>query len=441
MGDTSSTVIQADDQPAIAVMPWYRSITAEQWKTLVAAFLGWMLDAMDFVLYLMAVTTLQREFDYDTAASGLLATVALLASAVGGVVFGVVADRFGRTRALMATIVIYSFCSLGTATAQNLAQLLVWRALLGLGIGGEWASGAVLISETWPAEHRDKAMGIMQSGWALGYILAAVAAAIVLPLFGWRALFVVGALPALLVFWLRREVHEPQVWLARRQREISIVEPLRMIFGRALFTRTLLGALLFGTVMFAYWGLFTWLPAFLALPIEEGGAGLGIVNSLSWIVTMQLGAFAGYLSFGFVADRLGRRRTFILYLVAAAALVPIYGHGARSPTTLLLLGPLVGFFGHGYFSLFGTLLAELFPTAARATGQGVTYSVARGLSALAPYTVGVLANIHGVGPALTLTSAFFLTGAVLILLLPRPESAGVDDNGTLPTSLTRDAEG
>jgi MFS family permease len=430
MGDTSQAAILTDDA---VVVPWYRSVTPAQWKTLTAAFLGWMLDAMDFVLYLMAVTTLQKEFGYDTAASGLLATVALLASAVGGVVFGVVADRFGRTRALMATIVIYSFCSLGTATAQNLGQLLVWRALLGLGIGGEWASGAVLVSETWPAEHRDKAMSIMQSGWALGYILAAVVAAIVLPLAGWRALFVVGALPALLVFWLRREVREPDVWLARRQCEAGIVEPLRMIFGRPLISRTLLGTLLFGTVMFAYWGLFTWLPAFLALPIEEGGAGLGVVNSLSWIITMQLGAFAGYLSFGFVAGRLGRRRTFIAFLLAAATLVPIYGHGARNPTALLLLGPLVGFFGHGYFSLFGSLLAELFPTAARATGQGVTYSIARGLSALAPYTVGVLANTHGVGPALTLTSAFFLLGAGLILLLPRPEHHGVENNVALQT--------
>src|SRR5262249_20629285 len=150
------------------------------------ALLGWMLDAMDFVLYLMVVTTLKEEFEYGSDIAGLLATIALLASAGGGLLFGLIADRFGRTRALMATIVLFSLGSLGTATAQNLMQLILWRALVGLGVGGEWSSGAVLVSETWPAEHRDKAMSIMQSGWALGYMLAAVAAAVIVPWLGWR---------------------------------------------------------------------------------------------------------------------------------------------------------------------------------------------------------------------------------------------------------------
>ncbi len=401
--------------------PWYRTITSEQWKALVAAKLGYVLDAMDFVLYLMAITELKSEFKLDRGTAGLLATVALLTSALGGVVFGVVADRFGRTRALMATILIYSFCSLGTATAQTLWELMLWRALLGLGMGGEWSAGAVLVSETWPALHRDKAIGIMQSGWALGYLLAAVVAAVVLPTLGWRWLFVIGALPALLVFWVRRAVREPAVWLEQRGVASAAVHPLRAIFGPELLGRTVLATLLTAAVMFAYWGFFTWLPNYLASPPVEGGAGMGIVKSMSWIVPMQLGAYLGYLTFGFLANRLGRKVTFISFLAIAAILVPVYGQIAHSPLLLLALGPLVGFFGHGYFSIFGSMLAELYPTSVRSTGQGFCYGAGRGSSALAPFTIGALADRVGIGSALALTSAFFVLGAGLVLLLPTAE--------------------
>jgi MFS family permease len=407
-------------------LPWYQAATPEQWKALLAAMLGWMLDAMDAMLYVMAITTLQQEFDFREGTSGLIATVTLLTSAAGGLLFGIVADKVGRTRALMATILIYSLCSLGTATAQDVFQLLLWRALLGLGMGGEWASGAVLVSETWPPEHRAKAIGIMQSGWALGYILAAVVAAAVLPTLGWRWLFVVGALPALLVFWVRRDVSEPAVW-SRRQGQEAGGSFLREIFRPPLLGRTLMATALTASVMFAYWGLFTWLPGFLASPPERGGAGMSIVQSMAWIVPMQIGAFFGYLSFGFIADRLGRRVAFIGYLLAAAVLVPIYGQMARHPAVLMALGPVLGFVGHGYFSLFGALLAELFPTRVRGTGQGFTYNAGRALSAMAPFTIGALATTYGIGPALGLTSAFFVLGAVLMLLVPETRGKQLDD--------------
>jgi MFS family permease len=409
----------APNRETSSPIAWYRTITPVQWKVLVAALLGWMLDAMDFVLYLMAVTTLQEVFGYGKAMAGLLATIALVASAVGGVVFGLVADRFGRTRALMATVAIYSFCSLGTATAGSVAELILWRGLLGFGIGGEWASGAVLVSETWPPAHREKAISIMQSGWALGYLLAALVAAIVLPLWGWRWLFVVGALPALLILWVRRAIPEPALWLMRTSTEATAARPLRELFGQALFGRTVLATLLTGTVMFAYWGLFSWLPAFLASGQEQGGAGMSVAGSLGWIMPTQTGAFLGYLSFGFIAGRLGRRRTFILFLLVAAVLVPVYGRLGASPAWLMILSPFLGFFGHGYFSMFGALFAECFPTRVRATGQGFTYGAGRALSALAPLTIGALADVHGIGPALALTSAFFVAGAALILLLPQ----------------------
>ena len=406
---------------------WSRSITSTQWRALFAAQAGWMLDAMDVLLYTFALTTIQKEFQFDSATAGLLASVTLLASAIGGILFGVIADYVGRTKALIATILIYSFCSAGTATAQSLLQLILWRSLLGLGMGGEWSSGSVLVSETWPAEHRGKAIGIMQSGWALGYILAALVSAFVLPRFGWRALFLVGVLPALLTIWIRRRVSEPEVWNVAQTSSLQpsqfFKEKLREIFQPALLRRTLIATLLTSFVLFAYWGLFTWLPGFLSKPLAQGGAGMSIVKTSGWIIPMQIGAFFGYLSFGFISDRFGRKPAFIFYLVVAAILVPIYGQMARNDAMLLLLGPFIGFFGSGYFSLFGAMLAELFPTSIRATGQGFAYNAGRAFSALAPFIIGQLADIYGIGSALALTSAFFLIGAMMILLLP--ETRGV----------------
>jgi MFS family permease len=407
--------------PAI---PWYRTVTREQWRVLMAAKFGWMLDAMDFMLYTMAVGQLRAYFLFDDRTAGLLATVTLVMSGVGGTIFGYVADRFGRTRALMATILIFSVCSLGAATSQSVIQLLFWRAALGIGMGGEWASGAVLVSETWPAALRNKAISIMQSGWALGYMAASIAAAIILgsPSLGanaWRWLFVVGVVPAFLTLWIRRYVREPESW-SRRPKTTSGRNPFAVIFGPGLLGRSLLIIALGSAVQFANWGLFFWLPQFLARPVAQGGAGMGIVGQLPWIIPVQLGAYFGYLTFGFIADRIGRRQAFVLYMIAAAVLVPIYGQMARSPFVLLALGPLIGYFGYGYFSMFGGFVAELYPAAVRATGQGTSYNIGRMAGAVAPYTIGVIATRPGVGIglALSVTSAFFLLAAALVFTLP-----------------------
>src|SRR5688572_17435113 len=217
-------------------MSWYRTITADQWRTLAAAKLGWMLDAMDFMLYAMAIGQLRTYFGFNDATAGMLGTVTLVMSGVGGVLFGYLADRFGRTRALMGTILVFSLASLGAATSQSILQLLLWRAVLGIGMGGEWASGAVLISETWPPAHRNKAVSIMQSGWAIGYIAAALMAALILGAPGagpgaWRWLFLVGVLPAFFTLWIRRRVPEPAAWKQHGAKATG-VNPFRIIFGR-----------------------------------------------------------------------------------------------------------------------------------------------------------------------------------------------------------------
>ena len=416
-----------------AAVPWYRTVTREQWRVLLAAKFGWMLDAMDFMLYTMAVGQLRSYFGFGDDTAGMLGTATLVMSGVGGAIFGYVADRFGRTRALMGTILIFSLASLGAATSQTVMQLLIWRSILGIGMGGEWASGAVLVSETWPAHLRNKAISIMQSGWALGYMMASIAAALILgaPSLGadaWRWLFVVGVAPALFTLWIRRYVHEPETW-TRQPKAAGGRSPFAVVFGPSLIKRTLLIIALGSAVQFANWGLFFWLPAFLARPVAQGGAGMGVVGSLPWIIPVQLGAYAGYLTFGFIADRIGRRRAFVLYMIAAAILVPLYGQMARSPFILLALGPLIGYFGYGYFSMFGGFVAELYPASVRATGQGTSYNIGRMAGAIAPYTIGLIATLPGIGIGLALivTSAFFLLAAALVFTLPDRSGEALDD--------------
>lgn len=405
-------------------VPWWKEITPQQWRALWAGQAGWGLDAFDVLLYVFALTTIMKEWNLSPAYAGFLASTTLFASAFGGIAFGVIADRVGRRNALMLTVLIFSLCSGLSGLAQNFTQLAIARTLLGLGMGGEWASGALLVSETWPPEHRGKAIGIMQSGWALGYMAAAVVAGAILPVYGWRILFFIGIVPALYTLWIRRKVEEPKIWLEAKQdikqsQTLSIVQ----IFRPDLIRYTILCTLVSSFVMFGYWGLMTWLPGFLSSSADKGGAGLSLVKTSAWIIPMMIGAFFGYISFGFVADKFGRRPTFAFYLFASAILVYIYGH-TRDASLLMVLGPLVGFFGSGYFSAFGAFISELFPTRARGAGVGFTYNAGRMVSAMAPTTVGYFATSYGVGGALTITAGAFLAGALAIFLLP--ETKGIE---------------
>lgn len=392
-------------------------ITVDQRKVLFAGMTGWMLDALDAMLFSFALVSIRGEFQLSNAQVGALASITLLTS-IGGVGFGMLADRIGRVRALSYSILTYSVFTALLATSQSLWELILWRALVGFGLGGEWAAGAALVAETWPAKHRGKAIGIMQSGWAIGYLMAAGLSAVVLPRWGWRPLFLLGIVPAAFTFWIRRHLSHLEPRTRAVPREASIGSGFGRLFSREWLRYTVLATALATCVLFAYWGLFTWIPAYLSSPVEKGGAGLGLFKSSAWIIPMQVGSFFGYAAFGFLSDRYGRRPVFAAFVVAAAAVVSLYGRLAEHPTWLMLVGPLVGFFGHGYFSVFGSLLAELFPTSFRATAQAFCYNGGRAFSALAPLTIGYLADKSGVGAALTLSAAFFLLSAALIYTLP-----------------------
>jgi MFS family permease len=391
-----------------------QDVDRKAWRALFAAQLGWMLDAMDFLLFAAALLPIQKEFGLTSAQAALPISVALIASAVGGIAFGRLADRIGRVKAMTISILFYSGATAGMATAQNLWQLILWRVLVGLGMGGEWSCGSVLVAETWPAKHRGKAMGLMQSGWAIGAFLAYGLSALVLERFGWRALFLIGAAPAIVAFIIRRTVEEPPLWQERKR------EPSRWteIFGPAHRRYVFLATLVATSVLLAYWGITSWLPTFLSTPVEKGGAGLTLPKGLGWLAVLQVGAFLGYVTFGWIADRIGRRPAFTLFMVGATIMVPLYAFGARSTITLLTIGPLVGYFAHGYFSLFGAMLAELFPTRIRASAQGFCYNFGRLVSAIAPLAIGAASIRFGLAVPIAVASLFFALGGVLIWLLP-----------------------
>src|SRR5262245_4573107 len=282
------------------VLEWPERVSPAERRSLFAGGLGWMLDAMDVMLYSMVLAHLMRDLGMGKAEGGLLNSLTLLASAIGGLLFGFLADRVGRTRALMASILVYSVASGACGLSRTIVQLAICRFILGLGMGGEWTTGAALIAETWPAEHRGKALGLMQSTWAIGEMVAAGVVALVLPSFGWRTVFFVGVLPALVVFWIRRDVPESEIWLRQQARQAG--GSLRALWRADLRRNAVLATAMNACGMFGYWGLFTWIPAYLSLPVDEGGRGLDLMKTTTWLIVMGLGKWLGYALFGFFAD-------------------------------------------------------------------------------------------------------------------------------------------
>src|SRR5438876_7235431 len=371
----------------------FAQVTSAQRRTLLAAALGWMLDAFDAMLYALVLTYIMRDLGMSKALAGSLGSLTLLASGIGGVAFGFLADRIGRKRALMLSILTYSVCSFASGLATSVLMLAVARFILGLGMGGEWNTGATLVAETWPTEFRAKAISIVQSSWALGFAAAALVAGPVSHYFGWRAVFFVGILPAVVSLWIQRSVPESEMWeernvsrppAAKAASDVSLVtarledaplqsqaeqnhgapsqtnsgqqhgtnsqSSLKQERGTSLqsslgqddagfaqifrppYVRNTFALLLFNFFgMFAWWGLFTWLPPYLSLPVEQGGRGFGVMGTTTLLVVLNLaGMFPGYASFGWMADKLGRRNSFLLYTFMAALLVPLYAE-ARQP--------------------------------------------------------------------------------------------------------------
>jgi MFS family permease len=399
---------------------WFREATPQARHALLAASCGWMLDSFDVMLYSLVLASLIVDLGISRQTAGILGSITLLAAAAGGLVFGFIADRFGRTRALIGSVVIYAVFTAACGFAHTVIELAAFRILLGFGMGGEWASGAALVSETWPDRHRGKALGLMQSSWAIGYALAALVTGIILPWKGWRAVFFVGIFPAFLTLLVRRNVEEPEVWKRAHSLQPASANPLqgfRRLFQRNLRATTIALTLMNACTLFAWWGFNLWVPAYLSLSLSSGGMGLSTHSMSALIIAMQAGMWLGYVSFGFLSDRFGRKRCYIAYLLCAALMAFLYGRVHTVPL-LLLLGPLMAFFGTGYFTGFAAVTAEVYETQTRATAQGFTYNLGRIASAAAPFTVGRVAQQHGFAIAFSISAAAFLLAAFCWFWIP-----------------------
>ncbi|HZS56540.1 MAG TPA: MFS transporter [Bryobacteraceae bacterium] len=417
---SSSTVVEAAPPP----FRW-RSTTRAQRRTVVAAGLGWMLDAFDVMLYSIVLTTLMRTFGMSKGTAGMLNTLTLIASAIGSVIFGVLADRMGRRRMLSLSILTYSLFTFACGFSTSITMLAVFRFLLGLGMGGEWNSGATLVAETWPSAWRGRALALVQCSWAIGYALAALVAGLVLTHANWRWVFFVGVLPALVVVWIQHGVPEPEIWRQQISKASSSVTA-KSAQWRAALPRllVLLGMNTFG--MFAWWGLFTWIPAYLALPSSNGGRDFGNLGFTAFLTILNLcGMLPGYLLFGVLADKLGRKRALIAYLILAALSVPAFA-AARKPGWILFTACIAAFFGTGFFTGSGIIGSELFPTSIRATALGISYNAARGLSAFAPFLIGTIGETHGLTWGFALCGIAFAAAACTAFWIP--ETRGTELN-------------
>lgn len=415
--------LTADD----GALAWLRALGPNGRRAFAGAFGGYGLDSYDYFTLPLSMVALAAYFGLDSGQTGLFTTVTLVVSAVGGAIAGVFADRVGRVKALMITVVTYAVFTVACGFAPNYETLLVFRALQGLGFGGEWAVGAILVAEYASPKHRGRTLGAVQSSWAVGWALAAVVYTLVFSFLGddlaWRVMFWTGALPALLVIWVRRRVHDAPEATAVREQNVqkgsfaAIFKP-GTADSPGLLRTTVFAGLLSTGVQGGYYTLATWVPTYL-----KTERGLSVVGTGGYLTFLISGAFLGYLTGGYLTDVLGRKRNIWLFALLSAICILAYTHIPSGANTLLLvLGFPLGFCMSAIFSGFGSYLSELYPTAVRGTGQGFTYNTGRAVGAVFPTLVGFLADSWGVGGALVFGAIGY--GIAALALFGLPETRG-----------------
>lgn len=404
----------------------------ERWKIMWASIIGYAMDGLDVLILSFAMAAIVSEFGLTLGEGGMIATYTLIGTVLGGYIFGIFADWWGRVHTFSLTIIIFSIFTGACAFADNAVHLDILRFLAGLGLGGEYGIGMTLVSETWPGAKRARATAGVAMGWQAGAVLAAILAAVVLPDYGWRGLFLVGVLPALLAAWARHGIKEPPMWVKRKEmkkalqarkdagekltaeEEEQLTEakkfPLAHLFDDKKTTITTIALTIMTSVQnFGYYGIMVWLPMIL---LKEHG--LTTKSMSGWMIVTVIGMIAGIFVFGWLCDRLGRKKPYLLFYVCAAAMVYIYVN-LGTPIALLFGGAFLGFFCNGMMAGYGTLLSENYTTDARSTAQNFIFNTGRAVGGFAPVIIGTIAQTNGFNTAFVLLSAVYLAAAVNVL--------------------------
>lgn len=405
----------------------------ERWKVMWASIIGYAMDGLDVLILSFAMAAIVSEFGLTLGEGGLIATYTLIGTVLGGYLFGIFADYYGRVHTFSLTIIIFSIFTGACAFADNVTHLNILRFLAGLGLGGEYGIGMTLVSETWPAAKRARATAGVAMGWQAGAVLAAILAALVLPDYGWRGLFLVGVVPALLAAWARHGIKEPPMWVKRKEMKKTLAArkangealtaeeeeqlaeakkfPLAHLFAGPSKTVTTLSLTVMTSVQnFGYYGIMVWLPMIL---LKEHG--LTTKSMSGWMIVTVIGMIAGIYVFGYLCDRLGRNVPYLIFYVCAAAMVYIYVN-LGTPIALLFGGAFLGFFCNGMMAGYGTLLSENYTTDARSTAQNFIFNTGRAVGGFAPAIIGALAQSHGFSAAFALLSCVYIAAAVNVLL-------------------------
>lgn len=393
-------------------------VTPQGRKALVASVAGYAMDGFDMLILGFVLVPLSADLGLTSTEAGSLITWTLAGAVAGGMIFGIVSDYLGRVRVLSWTILLFSVFTGLCALAQGYWDLLAYRTLAGFGLGGEFGIGMALAAEAWPASKRARVSSYVAIGWQLGVLAAALLTPLLLPLIGWRGMFALGLLPAIASYFIRKRTEEPEIFV-KRKFDIKSV-PLRLLVKDRATTRVSAGIVVLCSIQnFGYYGMMVWMPTYLARTF-----GYGLTQSSLWTAATVVGMVIGIWSFGHLADRIGRKPSFLIYQAGSAVMVYVYSQ-LQSPETLLIGGAIMGVFVNGMVGGYGALISESFPTEVRATAQNVLFNIGRAVGGLGPLVVGGLAAHYGFSAAIALLALIYVLDIVATLVLV-PELKGVE---------------
>ncbi|MET4798467.1 MFS transporter [Bradyrhizobium sp. LB11.1] len=389
-------------------------------RALWGSALGYAMDGFDLLILGFMLTAISKDLHLTQPQAASLVTGTLVGAVVGGVVFGMLSDRLGRVRVLTWSIVVFAVFTGLCALAQGYWDLLAYRAIAGIGLGGEFGIGMALVAETWPASKRARATSYVGLGWQFGVLAAALVTPVLLPIIGWRGMFALGVFPAVVAYVIRRKLHEPDVFIAHKANAANTGSSLRALVADAETTRIGIGMIILCSVQnFGYYGIMIWLPNYLSTRF-----GYGLTQSALWTAVTIAGMALGIFLFGHAADRFGRRAAFLTYMLGAAVMVVVYSQ-LTTAGALLIGGAVMGFFVNGMLGGYGALMSELYPTAARATAQNVFFNIGRAVAGFGPLVVGIVSAAYGFPTAIAGLALLYLIDIVALLALI-PERRGVD---------------